>query len=264
MATERPAPPDAEPGQPQQPQSDEPHSAGMAGRLNWLRAGVLGANDGIVSTAGLVVGVAGATSSRATIFTAGLAGLVAGAVSMALGEYVSVCSQRDSEAALLAKERADSGTPPTRNSPSWPASTGRRGSRRRRPARSRSNSPPHDALAPTPRPNCTSTPTIWPARSMPRRRPRCPSCRRRPSAAVDPPAATAWRVPVTVVAVLAALALAGVISARIGGSSVRRRSPGSSSGGGGVWPHLRHRPPLRDGGRLTAPQNGGFCTAVAS
>jgi hypothetical protein len=68
----------------------EPHAGGAAGRLNWLRTGVLGANDGIVSVAGLVVGVAGATSARGPIFTAGLAGLVAGAVSMALGEYVSV------------------------------------------------------------------------------------------------------------------------------------------------------------------------------
>lgn len=75
------------------------------GRLNWLRAGVLGANDGIVSTAGLVIGVAAATTSRAAIFTAGLAGLVAGAMSMAVGEYVSVSTQRDTEKALLAAER---------------------------------------------------------------------------------------------------------------------------------------------------------------
>ena len=86
---------------------DEPHAAGAASRLNWLRAGVLGANDGIVSVAGLVVGVAGATSSRGPIFTAGLAGLVAGAVSMSLGEYISVSSQRDSEHAMLARERAE-------------------------------------------------------------------------------------------------------------------------------------------------------------
>ena len=79
----------------------------MAVRLNWLRAGVLGANDGIVSTAGLVVGVAGATSARGAIFTAGLAGLVAGAVSMSLGEYISVSSQRDSESALLERERQE-------------------------------------------------------------------------------------------------------------------------------------------------------------
>ncbi len=86
---------------------DEPHQVDLHGRLNWLRAGVLGANDGIVSTAGLVVGVAGATTDRGPILTAGLAGMVAGAVSMALGEYVSVSSQRDSERALLAKERLE-------------------------------------------------------------------------------------------------------------------------------------------------------------
>ncbi len=73
-------------------------------RLNWIRAGVLGANDGIVSVAGLVVGVAGATTNQATIFTAGLAGLVAGALSMAAGEYVSVSSQKDAEKALIDKE----------------------------------------------------------------------------------------------------------------------------------------------------------------
>ncbi|WP_245665781.1 VIT1/CCC1 transporter family protein [Actinoplanes subtropicus] len=86
---------------------DEPHDAGVSGRLNWLRAGVLGANDGIVSTAGLVVGVAGATTATGPILTAGIAGLVAGAVSMALGEYVSVSSQRDTERALLEKERGE-------------------------------------------------------------------------------------------------------------------------------------------------------------
>ncbi|GGN60191.1 membrane protein [Actinoplanes lobatus] len=89
------------------PHPGEPHDAALAGRLNWLRAGVLGANDGIVSTAGLVVGVAGATTSTASIATAGVAGLVAGAVSMALGEYVSVSSQRDTEKALLEKERGE-------------------------------------------------------------------------------------------------------------------------------------------------------------
>src|SRR5690349_18075792 len=86
---------------------NEPHTSDLHARLNWLRAGVLGANDGIVSTAGLVVGVAGATTARGPILTAGLAGLVAGAVSMALGEYVSVSSQRDTERSLLAKERRE-------------------------------------------------------------------------------------------------------------------------------------------------------------
>src|SRR3978361_2002946 len=83
--------------------ADEPHREGLAQRLNWLRAGVLGANDGIVSVAAIVVGVAGAPPHRAPILTAGLAGLVGGAVSMALGEYVSVSSQRDSERALILK-----------------------------------------------------------------------------------------------------------------------------------------------------------------
>ncbi|OZF32327.1 hypothetical protein CH296_12205 [Rhodococcus sp. 14-2496-1d] len=84
----------------------EPHGD-LSGRLNWLRAGVLGANDGIVSTAGLVVGVAAATTERGSLLTAGIAGLVAGAVSMALGEYVSVSTQRDAERSLLIKERRE-------------------------------------------------------------------------------------------------------------------------------------------------------------
>jgi VIT1/CCC1 family predicted Fe2+/Mn2+ transporter len=75
--------------------------------MNWLGAGVLGANDGIVSTASLVVGVAGATTDRSQILVAGLAGLFAGAMSMASGEYVSVSSQRDAERALLAQERRE-------------------------------------------------------------------------------------------------------------------------------------------------------------
>jgi VIT1/CCC1 family predicted Fe2+/Mn2+ transporter len=78
---------------------------GLASRLNWLRAGVLGANDGIVSVAAIVVGVAGATANTAPILTAGLAGLVGGAISMALGEYVSVSSQRDTQRALISRER---------------------------------------------------------------------------------------------------------------------------------------------------------------
>ena len=87
--------------------ASEPHVGGLGRKLNWLRAGVLGANDGIVSTAGLVVGVAAATPHMGPILTAGVAGLVAGAVSMALGEYVSVSTQRDTERALLVKERRE-------------------------------------------------------------------------------------------------------------------------------------------------------------
>ena len=86
---------------------DEPHETGIGTRLNWLRAAVLGANDGVVSTAGLVVGVAGATDDRTALLTAGLAGLLAGSMSMAAGEYVSVSTQRDSEKAALATERRE-------------------------------------------------------------------------------------------------------------------------------------------------------------
>jgi VIT1/CCC1 family predicted Fe2+/Mn2+ transporter len=71
-----------------EPREPEASGQGLNAKLNWLRAGVLGANDGIVSTAGLVVGVAAATVDRGPILTAGIAGLAAGAVSMALGEYV--------------------------------------------------------------------------------------------------------------------------------------------------------------------------------
>lgn len=96
----------------QTPEHDEAHGGGLGSRLNWLRAAVLGANDGIVSTAGLVVGVAGATDERAALLTAGLAGLLAGSMSMAAGEYVSVSTQRDSEKAALALEKRELATEP--------------------------------------------------------------------------------------------------------------------------------------------------------
>ncbi len=86
---------------------DEPHDPGLASRLNWLRAGVLGANDGIVSTAAIVLGVAGATDARGPIILSGLVGMMAGAMSMAAGEYVSVSTQRDTEQAVLEKERRE-------------------------------------------------------------------------------------------------------------------------------------------------------------
>ena len=86
----------------------EPHNhKQMGSRANWLRAAVLGSNDGIVSVAGLVVGVAGATNSKLIILAAGVAGILAGALSMAAGEYVSVSTQRDIEKLLLQKEREE-------------------------------------------------------------------------------------------------------------------------------------------------------------
>ena len=96
--------------------SDQPHhersGSALAERSNKIRAAVLGANDGIVSTAGLVLGVVGATTSTESILIAGLAGLVAGALSMATGEYVSVSSQRDTESAAVAQEEQELATDP--------------------------------------------------------------------------------------------------------------------------------------------------------
>lgn len=87
-----------------QSQHIEPHDKDLVNKLNVLRAGVLGANDGIVSTAGLVIGVAGATPDSMIILASGLAGLLAGALSMGGGEYVSVSTQRDTERAAIKKE----------------------------------------------------------------------------------------------------------------------------------------------------------------
>ncbi len=81
------------------------HTHSTASQQNWLRASVLGANDGIVSLAALVVGIAGTSVTTHTLLLTGIAGLLAGALSMAMGEYVSVSSQRDTEKALLDKER---------------------------------------------------------------------------------------------------------------------------------------------------------------
>ncbi|MDO9607650.1 MAG: VIT family protein [Brevundimonas sp.] len=84
----------------------------LVARIGWLRAAVLGANDGLVSTASLIVGVAAAQTGKTGILVAGVAGLVAGAMSMAAGEYVSVSSQSDTENADLARERAELATDP--------------------------------------------------------------------------------------------------------------------------------------------------------
>lgn len=88
---------------------DERH---LVARIGWLRAAVLGANDGIVSTASLILGVAASGADRQALLVAGVAGLVAGAMSMAAGEYVSVSSQADTEAADLARERAELASDP--------------------------------------------------------------------------------------------------------------------------------------------------------
>jgi VIT1/CCC1 family predicted Fe2+/Mn2+ transporter len=203
--------------------SGEPHGGGMAGRLNWLRAAVLGANDGIVSVAGIVVGVAGATTSRGPIFTAGLAGLVAGAVSMALGEYVSVSSQRDSETASLSKERRELREMPEDELAELTAIYEAKGLSPRTAAQVATELTQRDALGAHLDaelhidPNDLANPLQAAAASAAS----FTTGALLPLLAILLPPA-AWRVPVTFLAVLIALGIAGAISARIGGSNVRR------------------------------------------
>jgi vacuolar iron transporter family protein len=201
----------------------EPHAGATAGRLNWLRAGVLGANDGIVSVAGIVVGVAGATSARGPIFTAGLAGLVAGAVSMALGEYVSVSSQRDSELAELAQEKRELADTPEAElaelialyeAKGLSASTARTVAAELTAQNALAahldaelHIDPDDLASPFQAAAASALSFTFGALL--------------PLVAILLPPAL-LRVPVTIVAVLIALGLAGALSARIGGSNIRR------------------------------------------
>lgn len=203
----------------------EPHGAGLGQRLNWLRAGVLGANDGIVSVASLVVGVAGATTDNAALLTAGLAGLVGGAVSMALGEYVSVSSQRDSERALITKEREELRTMPDTELAELAGLYRDRGLSDETALRVAEELTAHDALAAhlevelgidqedlvNPWHAAMSSAIAFTLGAL------------LPLLAIllPPPE---WRVPVTFVAVLIALAVTGAVAARIGGSPPLRPS----------------------------------------
>jgi VIT1/CCC1 family predicted Fe2+/Mn2+ transporter len=96
------------------PEIIAPDSARILSTLNWLRAGVLGANDGIVSTAAIIFGVAGGSATHATIMLAGIASVAAGALSMGAGEYVSVSTQRELEEAVLERQKADLARDPER------------------------------------------------------------------------------------------------------------------------------------------------------
>jgi VIT1/CCC1 family predicted Fe2+/Mn2+ transporter len=199
----------------------EPHEVAMAPRLNRLRAGVLGANDGIVSTAGLVVGVAGATSDRGAILTAGFAGLLAGAISMGLGEYISVSSQRDSERSQLATERRELAEDPQQELEELAELYAKRGLQ---PATARLVAlelTKHDALAAhadaelridpeqltNPWHAATASAAAFTLGAL------------LPLVAILLPTGAA-RVPVTMAAVLAALALTGWSSSKIGGGRV--------------------------------------------
>jgi VIT1/CCC1 family predicted Fe2+/Mn2+ transporter len=201
----------------------EPHSAGIAGRLNWLRAAVLGANDGIVSVAGIVIGVAGATSDRGPIFTAGLAGLVAGAVSMALGEYVSVSSQRDSQRAQMAQEKRELAASPEAELTELTALYEAKGLSAATARTVAIELTSHGALAA----HLDAELHIDPADIPSPVQAAGASALSFTTGALLPLLAmlltpAAVRVPVTFAAVLIALGLAGALSARLGGSSVRR------------------------------------------
>jgi VIT1/CCC1 family predicted Fe2+/Mn2+ transporter len=203
----------------------EPHGTGLGQRLTWLRAGVLGANDGIVSVASLVVGVAGATTDNAALLVAGLAGLIGGAISMALGEYVSVSSQRDSEHALIAKEREELRTMPEAELAELTELYRQRGLSEDTAHRVAVELTAHDALAAhlevelgidqddlvNPWHAAMSSAIAFTVGAI------------LPLLAILLPP-VAWRVPVTFAAVLVALALTGYASELIGGSNPVRAS----------------------------------------
>jgi len=199
----------------------EPHTGALGSRLKWLRAGVLGANDGIVSTAGLVVGVAGATTADGPVLTAGVAGLVAGAVSMALGEYVSVSSQRDSERALVGKEERELAEMPEQELEELAAIYETKGLSPATARRVAEELTEHDALAAHVEAELGIDPddltSPWQAAGA--------SALSFTLGSLLPLAAillapTGVRVPVTFVVVLLALALTGAVSAKLGASPV--------------------------------------------
>lgn len=200
--------------------ADEPQRGGIAQRLNWLRAGVLGANDGIVSVAAIVVGVAGATSSTGPILTAGVAGLVGGAISMALGEYVSVSSQSDSEKALIAKERAELRDMPAEELDELTALYRAKGLSESTATQVAIELTEHDALAAhlSIELNIDQDDVVSPWHAAAASAAAFTIGAILPMLAILLPPAD-WRIPVTFVAVLMALAVTGTLSATIGGSS---------------------------------------------
>lgn len=191
----------------------------LSARLNWLRAGVLGANDGIVSTAGLVVGVAGATADSVALLIAGLAGMVAGALSMAGGEYVSVSSQKDSELAELRKQQDELAADPERKLGQLADHYAERGLSPLLARQVAEELTAHSALDAHAsvflRLDSAERVSPWAAARA--------SMLAFVAGAVIPLVAIVaipapWRLPLTVLAVLTALALTGLTSARLGGA----------------------------------------------
>lgn len=205
----------------------------LTSKLNWLRAGVLGANDGIVSTAGIVVGVAAATVERGPILTAGIAGLAAGAVSMALGEYVSVSTQRDTEQALLTKERRELRADPAAELDELASLYEAKGLSAATARTVAEELTDHDAFAAHAEVELGIDPdeltNPWEAALS--------SALSFTVGALLPLLAillppTTWRIPVTVVAVLLALVITGAVSAGLGGAPKGRAVLRNVIGGG--------------------------------
>ncbi|GAA5040558.1 VIT1/CCC1 transporter family protein [Streptomyces siamensis] len=215
-----------------EPTHDEVHPGALGTRLNWLRAAVLGANDGIVSTAGLVVGVAGATDDRAALLTAGLAGLLAGSMSMAAGEYVSVSTQRDSELAALATEKRELKERPEAELAELTGLLEERGLSRAVAREAAQQLTERDALRAHARvelgidPDALTNPwhAAWASFLAFTVGALLPLL-----AIVLPPAQ--WRLGVTVLSVLAALVLTGWSSARLGAADARRAVLRNAAGG---------------------------------
>lgn len=205
------------------PHTGEAHGGGVSQRLNWLRAGVLGANDGIVSVASIVVGVAGATAATGALLTAGLAGLVGGAVSMALGEYVSVSSQRDSERALIAKEKRELEEMPEEELEELTQLYQARGLTEATAKQVAVELTAHDALAAHLEVELhidqNDLVSPWHAAIASAIAFTIGGILPLLAILLPPPE---WRVPTTFIAVLVALALTGTISAKLGGSSAPR------------------------------------------
>jgi VIT1/CCC1 family predicted Fe2+/Mn2+ transporter len=200
--------------------------------MNWLRAGVLGADDGIVSIAGLVVGVASASAARGPILTAGIAGLVAGAVSMAAGEYVSVCSQRDTQKAVLDQEKRELTETPEEELAELAALYEDKGLSAATARQVAVELTAHDPLGAHAEAELGIDPSEltnpWHAALASALSFILGAWLPLIAMALPPPS---WRIPITFAAVLAALALTGAISARAGGASRWRAAVRVVAGG---------------------------------
>ena len=224
--------PDLSGGDPAAYQAAEARAGSHAGRLNSLRAAVLGANDGIVSTAGIVIGVAGATLVPFAILTAGIAGLTAGALSMAVGEYVSVSAQRDTESALLDKERRELAEMPDEELAELAGLYEAKGLDSELALRVAQQLHDHDALAAHAETELGIDPenltSPWVAAGSSAVSFTIGSLLPLLAIVLAP---TALKIPITVVAVAAALVLTGYLSARAGGTPYMRSILRNVAGG---------------------------------